>query len=658
MKTVGSDYFIEHKQMHSLRRFGDVMLCKSTQLSLEKDRQLTDLYRISTAGLEIVSGPITGDYFMLDENTLVFKAILTAEDEATRESGVPLSVFHTYSLNTQTIEELFRVNLSVISCHIFGQDAYLLIVDENLYDNERMRLANGDIEEFIRLKKRDKGCYVAVELPARRDGRYESNRYRRAMYILENGLLTKLTSEFESVYDFDIEDTKVLYSACTFEDGPREDTQLFLLDLVTKTIREIPQDCHYDIGRVMILDEDHIVVTRTDQQLFGRSQSHFIDKIDISTGATIVRLNENAFHNFTVSVSSMDLAQGEVNRMMRYRAGVILPSVFYDSVRFVYTNFEAGTVDIVTPPIGKVQDYVLDGDILYFLAMIEGVPQELYSVDLRTQELSRLTSINSQAVDDYIIQTYLPITSVSEDGTEVYGFAIEPVGMEAGKKYPTVLFIHGGPHAAYGKHLSHEFLYMSARGYGVIFCNPRGSKGRGSEFKDLRGGMYTVDFTDVVSFTKHCVSELNWIDGERLGVTGFSYGGMLTNRMITHSDLFKAAVSDRSIANELSHAFLGDLGYDSTVNNRGGDAWMDWETLWEKSALKHADKITAPTLIIHGAKDCRCEADQSYQLFAALKRLEVPTRLIIFNDENHSIVKPANRVRRLEEMASWFDKYL
>ena len=151
------------------------------------------------------------------------------------------------------------------------------------------------------------------------------------------------------------------------------------------------------------------------------------------------------------------------------------------------------------------------------------------------------------------------------------------------------------------------------------------------------------------------------IDKDRIGVTGGSYGGFMTNWIIGHSSRFKAAASQRSISNWISFFGTSDIGYYFADDQTQGNPWNEVSKMWDQSPLKYADKVTTPTLFIHSDEDYRCWIPEGLQMFTALKYHGVESRFITFKGENHELSrsgKPRNRVKRLEEISKWFDKYL
>ena len=221
--------------------------------------------------------------------------------------------------------------------------------------------------------------------------------------------------------------------------------------------------------------------------------------------------------------------------------------------------------------------------------------------------------------------------------------------------------IHGGPRCAYGTGFFHEMQYWANKGYAVIFANPRGSSGNGSGHALLKGDFGGRDYDDLMSFVDATLDQIDFIDSSRLGVTGGSYGGVMTNWIIGHTDRFRAAASQRSISNWTSFEAMSDIGYNFGQNYTGGNPWNNVEALWNQSPLAYADKVKTPTLFIHSEEDYRCPLPEGIQMYSALQFFGVPSRIVIFKDENHELSrngKPLNRIKRLQEIINWFEKYL
>ena len=242
---------------------------------------------------------------------------------------------------------------------------------------------------------------------------------------------------------------------------------------------------------------------------------------------------------------------------------------------------------------------------------------------------------------------------------EVHGFILKPMDFEAGKKYPVIFDIHGGPKTVYGPVFYHEMQYWASRGYFVIFCNPTGSDGRGA-FMDIRGKYGTVDFDDLMAFCDAALAKYPEMDAGNLFETGGSYGGFMTNWIIGHTDRFRACASQRSISNWTSFYGVSDIGPDFSEDQCGSTIWPDVEKFWWHSPMKYADKVKTPTLFLHSLEDYRCPVDQGYQMYSALIAHGVESRLVLFRGENHELSrsgKPKHRIRRLNEITGWFEQH-
>ncbi|MDR2522770.1 MAG: S9 family peptidase [Synergistaceae bacterium] len=286
-------------------------------------------------------------------------------------------------------------------------------------------------------------------------------------------------------------------------------------------------------------------------------------------------------------------------------------------------------------------------------------PTELYLLEPGGEK--RLTSFNRPLFEELRLSQPIHVTVDNGQGWKLDGWYMKPTDFRERKKYPAVLHIHGGPKAAFGDLYHHEMQCWAAKGYAVLYCNPRGGDGRGSAFEDIRGRYGDIDYHDLTAFTDWCVRNLSFVDSARLGVTGGSYGGYMTNWIVTRTHRFKAAVSQRGISNWVSKFGCCDIGYYYVEDQHLGTPWKDAEKPWAESPLKYADRVKTPILFIHSEDDFRCELGQAFQMFTALKVLGVESRLCVFKGENHELSRsgrPRSRLARLREIQSWFDTHL
>ena len=274
----------------------------------------------------------------------------------------------------------------------------------------------------------------------------------------------------------------------------------------------------------------------------------------------------------------------------------------------------------------------------------------------------KVTKVNDRHLKNLRLSAPEMYTWTNELGDDIHGWMMRPQDFVEGEQYPTILQIHGGPLGIYGDGIYQEFQLMTASGYCIIYTNPRGSAGYGEEYgATLNGRHGTVDYKDVMDFTRDATKRFPFIDSDRLGVTGGSYGGYLTNWIITQTDMFKAGVACRSTCNRLSHHGYSDFGFNHGPSGNMGYPWRDEDKLLSQSPIRYAKNVKTPLLFIHSENDLRCAVQQAEEFFVALMELGVDTELVRFPDENHELSrsgKPKHREERFRHILRWFDKHL
>jgi len=284
------------------------------------------------------------------------------------------------------------------------------------------------------------------------------------------------------------------------------------------------------------------------------------------------------------------------------------------------------------------------------------LPTEIFT--LSNGNLKQITSTNQNILDNIQLGDVVEVQFGSEDGIEVEGFVIKPPDFVEGKRYPAILDIHGGPQSQYDYGFSFEAQLYAANGYLVIHPNPRGSTGYGQEFclgiwQDWGG----PDYVDVMAAVDDAI-ERGWADPDRLGVGGWSYGGILTNHVITKTDRFKAAITGASEV-----LYVVNYGHDMYQRWWEHELGLPWEPeareRYERiSPFNKVDQVVTPTLIMGGEKDWNVPIINSEQLYLALKRLGVETQLIVYPGEYHGIDTPSHARDQYQRYLKWFGGHL
>src|SRR5207253_4661691 len=273
----------------------------------------------------------------------------------------------------------------------------------------------------------------------------------------------------------------------------------------------------------------------------------------------------------------------------------------------------------------------------------------------------QLTHINDELFSQLNLTAPEEIWYTSFDGKRIHAWVQKPPDFDANKKYPLILNIHGGPHTAYGFIFDHEFQWMAAKGYVVLYPNPRGSTSYGQEFGNVIQYHYPGDdYKDLMAGVDEVLKK-GYIDANRLGVTGGSGGGLLTNWTITQTQRFKAAVAQRDIADWYGFWFTADFTlFQPTWFKKA--PWEDPQDFAARSPITHVAKVTTPLMLVLGDADFRTPpADGGEMMFRALKYRKIPTVMVRFPRENHELSRsgePWHRVERLRHIVGWMDQWL
>ena len=307
--------------------------------------------------------------------------------------------------------------------------------------------------------------------------------------------------------------------------------------------------------------------------------------------------------------------------------------------------------------IPRNNKYILLGGDLTTLA-------ELQEFNLTTGNMKRLTYSNEWLQEYELAKTEECQIQTKDQKAKLSYWVVHPVTEEKGKRYPVVLDIHGGPECTYVNDFWHEFQSFAAAGFLCVYTNPRGSAGYGMEFMNQNQAYQREAMEDLLAVLDHII-ERGLADPERIGVTGGSYGGYMTLKLIMETDRFRAAAAQRCLANMATSYGTGDMGFISKGCEDISKVKM-LEILTNRarrSLIRNVDQIKVPLLLLHGYLDYRCSFEQSEQMFIAMKERnpQVPVRLVMFPGENHGITrigKLYHQIRHLQEMVDWFVKYL
>lgn len=595
----------------------------------------------------------------LDDDTLLFSSDRDPKLAQQKAAGESWTCYYALSLSGGEAAEYLRIPMKVSKLLPIDEDRFALAADYHMDQPDPHGFTKTERETFLRERRsREESYLIADEIPFRNDGQGFRNGIRSRLYLYtrSSDTLKPLTEETQNVEFFNVSNHRIIYSARHFtKDSPKrfDLSGMCIYDVDTDRLHDYVDESAYRMRYCGFLGEVPVFLG-SDGLRYGYQENPYFFYIDEKEG------RERIF------AENQRSASNSVGTDSRYGGGeTIAPGEQH--IYFVSTEGGSaqlkrvgldGTIEQLTDWEGSMESFARCGDEVIFVGMLENKPQELYS--LRDGQYERLSSFHEWVWTERTLSPPEKVTYVS-DGVPLEGYVIRPVGFCPGQKYPGILYIHGGHKLAFGPVFYHEMQLWANQGYFVFYCNPRGSDGCDNDFAHIIGKYGYDDYADVMKFTDVCLKRYPEMDGDRLGVGGGSYGGFLTNWIIGHTDRFRCAVSQRSIASFLSMFGTSDTSYLFPMWQFDTDPWMDAERYWEHSPLKYADHAKTPTLFIHAEEDYRCPLSEGIQMFYALKYHGVEARLCIFRGECHELSragKPKNRVNRLLEITNWWNGHL
>ena len=658
MENLKLKSFLEYKFLSNLdfNTKGNILAFTVTESDFNKNAYKNFIYTLDIENKNIKKLTHSGkekNSLWLNENIILFSGARDEKINSKVKLGETWSLYYALDIkNGGEAYEYMRIPMEVTGIKIVDENNFFLTAT---YDHNSLDLNNltGDErEKAIATIEENKDYEVLDEIPFWNNGVGFVNKKRNRLYHFDrtNNKLTPISDEYSNIELFNVRDNKVIFIARTYTDKLPLTASLWTYDLDSNNLENIISDNLYDISFANFI-EDKIVCAFSDMTQFGVNENHKLYLID---DKNINLLYENDTWLSSTVGSDCRLGGGKSFK-------VIGDKLYFLSTVVERTHLNSvdvkGNVEVLCDEDGSIDCFDIANGNIFYVGMRDYTLQEIYKLENNSSE--KLTTFNEEINKKYkISKPEIFDFTTNEDTTK--GFVIYPVDYDKNKTYPAILDIHGGPKTVYGNVFYHEMQVWANMGYFVFFTNPHGSDGYGNVFADIRGKYGTVDYNDLMNFTDYVLEKYS-IDKKRVGVTGGSYGGYMTNWIIGHTDRFACAASQRSISNWISKFGTTDIGYYFNADQNQATPWQFHDKLWWHSPLKYADKAKTPTLFIHSEEDYRCWLAEGLQMFTALKYHGVEARLCMFRGENHELSrggKPKHRVRRLTEITNWFEKYL
>ena len=437
---------------------------------------------------------------------------------------------------------------------------------------------------------------------------------------------------------------------------------IYVVDVKSGELKAIKQGFEY-ASKPIWVDDDQSIIFIGNRNEHNRASSHMLCKVNISNGAATYLSREFDRDIGDVTTSDFGLGYSEANPVLAKLKNKLY-FIASDEGKANVFSLDLST-NQTTRVIGgdrRIYAYTLSTDErkIAFAYSAPDLPNDIAVFDLDSETEVRLTHVNREFLQEVKLAIPEQLSTETADEMVVHGWHMKPVDFEKGDSYPAVLNIHGGPALQWGWTFSFEKQILCAQGYGVIYCNPRGSRAYGQKYcAAILNDWGGLDFDDLMRFTDKALKSDD-IDPNRLAVMGNSYGGFMTNWIISHTNRFKVAASMGCVSNFMTMFSSSDTGYflDQLL---GIDEVVDVHDLWELSPLAYAKDINTPVLFLNGTLDLRCPVDQAEQLYISLKMQAKDSEMVRFIGGDHTFHKTGKlsiRTARLNYILEYFGRYL
>lgn len=546
---------------------------------------------------------------------------------------------------------------------VWSPDGKSLLVQASLGKDESLDQDKEEKEDSETLKP-----YVTTNLRYKNDGvGFSKEKYQQLVLVnLEDQTTTLLTSgEFNhSNATFSPDGTTIALISNREEDAEYKlISDLYLLDIATKILTKLTDSDMRLHGPSYAPDGNQIALLGSDNTYAGSTLTR-VYTFDLTTNTLECLTADWDVEASDVAINDMGTDGGNTAAVWANDGASLYFLAGERGCTSVYHVTLAKQISKVLGEKEQIYQFAFDAqqEQLVYAVSKADTPGDLYFYDVIAAKSERLTTSNQGWLAERQLAVPEEIAFTGMDGTALHGWIQKPINVEASKKYPLVVEIHGGPHLMYSHGFVHEFQVLAEKGYGVLYINPRGGHGYGQAFVDaVRGDYGGGDYQDIIDAVDYALATFDWIDDTRLGVTGGSYGGFMTNWIVGHTNRFKAAVTQRSITNWHSFYGVSDIGFFFTDWELKANLLSDPDKLWHHSPIRYVNNIETPLLILHSENDYRCPIEQAEQLYVALKVRKKITKFVRYPESSHGLSRngdPDLRIHRLNEITGWFDQYL
>ena len=660
MKRVELEDFLQYRYLSGLTYApsGKAAAWLVKEADLEKNGYNTSLW-VEQNGekTQLTAGGEENGFCWEDSEHILFPALRTAEEKRRREAGQQFTAYYRIGIHGGEAQKAFELPFTATELTPLDARYFVAIGRVDVNHPDYYCMSNEERREVEAFYAEEANYQVIDELPFRFNGMGYINKLRSAIFLVDRTTwkAVRLSAPNQDVNAYAVMDGKVYYCAEAIETKILYRQQIFCHDPASGETRCVYGGSDYQIEYILAY-QGKLVFAGTTQERYGYNENPMFYQVDVESGAVTL---------FSDNPDSLHPAVGSDCRLGRTRLAKVCGAFIYylatirNSVYLMKMDGQGNRSQVIREE-GTVDDFDLceENDRILAVCLYDGALQELYSFDKSGNGRSVVSAFNVEILKDKYVAACERISFQVQE-YDLDGWILKPIDYDPAKTYPAILDIHGGPKMTYGETFYHEMQVWANRGYFVFFCNPVGSDGRGNDFVAMRGKYGTIDYESIMTFVDTVLERYPQIDQSRVAVTRGSYGGYMTNWIITHTNRFACAASQRSISNWLSF-YCSDLGYNFNVDQMAASVFDGADRMWNCSPMKYAANIQTPTLFIHAEEDYRCPLGEGLQIYTSMVDRGIPARMCIFKGENHELSRsgrPKGRLRRLREITAWIEKY-
>ena len=655
MKPIALNDFLQFKSPSSvtLSPSGNAVAYVLTSIKEDKYSKELHLWKDNKDLLLLQDDKLS--YFeFADNNKINFISIRGEKDKTRSEKGEIFTSLYQIKIDGGEAYKLYELPLAVEKIKRIDERRLLLKASINRKYPDLYKASKKEKDRILKEIEDNKDYEELTESPFWANGGSFTQDFRSNLFLFDekSKKLERLLEPSFNVSSFLIRDHTIYLSGGAFDTVRKAHEGIYSYDLDSKELKEVVAN-EYSIFFMELL-RDQIIVFASRNERYGFSENPFIYRLDEDGLTLINEADESLGHGIL----------NDVEYGSKRHAKADGDYLYFSANDGYNTNLKRvdiqGNIEPVINVNGAITDFdVIDGNI-YYLGLLGTELEDLYS--FQNGKSKKLLSFNAPYFKNRYVAKPQYLKTVYQ-GEEIDGWVLYPYEFDKSQQYPAILDIHGGPKCAYGEVYFHEMQVWASKGYFVMYCNPHGSDGKGNAFADLRVKMGTIDYENIMAFVDNVLSHYPNIDKDKLGCTGGSYGGFMSNWILGHTDRFKAIATQRSISNWVTEYGVSDIPpqFDDWTNDVHPYSEEGFANQWRQSPLKYIINAKTPTLIVHSDQDYRCPISDGYQLYTALVFLGIPTKMVVFHGENHELSragKPPHRIKRLSEITGWFDKYL